>query len=369
MCKTYKYRIYLSNGQRRILERQLEECRWVYNEVLAERKRAWEEQQQTLSRYDTQAMLPGWKKQRPALKRVHSLVLQNVNSRVDLAFQAFFRRVKEGAEKVGFPRFKGSGRYDSLTYSQFGNGVRLDGDRLLLSKIGAVHVVLHRPLEGTPKTVTLRRARTGKWYACFSCEVEAAPLPPTEAVVGVDVGLASFATLSTGEEIANEHFYRRDEADLQRVQKLKDAAKNAQRWDENRRHKKTLAHIHERIANRRNDFAHQRSRELVNRYQLIVFEDLAPQEMRRSRGMRKSILDVAWSQFISMTVAKAAEAGRQVVLVNPRDTSKMCSSCGELVQKPLSDRTHTCPCCGLVMGRDHNAAINILHRGLQALRL
>jgi putative transposase len=369
MRKSFKYRIYLSNGQRRILERQLEECRWVYNETLAERKRAYAERGETLSRYDTQAMLPGWKKHRPALKRVHSQVLQNVSVRVDLAFKAFFRRVAEGNPELGYPRFKGRGRYDSVTYPQYGNGVRLDGDRLILTKIGAVHVVLHRPLEGTPKTVTLTRSRTGKWYACFSCEVEAAPLPPTEAAIGVDVGLASFATLSTGEAIANPRFYRRDEADLQRVQKLKDAAKNAQRWDENRRQKKALVHIHERIANRRSDFAHQRSRELVNRYQLIVFEDLAPQEMGRSRGMRKSILDVAWSQFISMTVAKAAEAGRQVVLVNPRDTSKMCSSCGELVQKTLSDRTHTCPRCSLVLGRDHNAALNILHRGLPSLRL
>ncbi len=153
------------------------------------------------------------------------------------------------------------------------------------------------------------------------------------------------------------------------MQKLKDAAKNAQRWNENRRRKKALAHIHERIANRRSDFAHKRSRDLVNTYHLIVFEDLAPLEMGRSRGMRKSILDVAWSQFISMTVVKAEEAGRCVILVNPRNTSKMCSSCGERVQKTLSDRMHTCPQCGLVLGRDHNAALNILHRGLQSLRL
>jgi putative transposase len=367
--KSFKYRIYLTNGQRRTLEQQLEACRWTYNEVLAERKRAFAERGETLRLYDTQAMLPVWKLTRPALKLVHSQVLQNICVRVDLAFQAFFRRVKEGAEAVGFPRFKGFGRYDSLTYPQYGNGVRLDGERLILSKVGAVHVVLHRPIEGTPKTVTLTRSRTGKWYARFSCETEDTPLPPTGNVVGVDVGLASFATLSTGEEIANPRFYRRDEADLKRVQQRKDAAKNAQQWNENRRFKKALAHIHERIANRRSDFAHQRSRELVNRYQVIVFEDLAPLEMGRSRGMHKSILDAAWTQFVQMTVAKAEEAGRRAILVNPRDTSKMCSSCGALAPKRLSDRTHTCPQCGLVMGRDHNAALNILHQGLQALRL
>jgi len=369
MRKAFKYRIYLANGQRRILERQLEECRWLYNETLATRKHAFSQEQRTVDWYETKRALPLLKDTRPSLKLVHSQVLQNVTERVALAFKAFFRRVKAGEAEVGYPRFKGRGRYDSITYPQYGNGVRLDGDRLILAKVGAVHVVLHRPLEGTPKTVTLTRSRTGKWYACFSCEMEAQPLPPTDLAVGVDVGLASFATLATGDEIDNPRFYRRDEADLKRVQKLKDAAKNAQRWDEHRRRKQALAHIHERIANRRSDFAHKRSRELVDTYQVIVFEDLAPMEMGRSRGLRKSILDVAWSQFISLTVAKAEEAGRRVILVNPRNTSKMCSSCGELVPKRLSDRIHTCPRCGLVMGRDHNAARNILHRGLQTLRL
>ena len=370
MRKSFKYRIYLSHGQRRILEQQLEECRWAYNELLAERTRAYEERGESLRLYDTQAMLPIWKLTRPALKLVHSLVLQNVNIRVDLAFHAFFRRVKEGAEKAGFPRFKGFGRYDSLTYAQYGNGVRLEGERLILSKVGAVHVVLHRPVEGTPKTVTLTRSRTGKWFACFSCETEADPLPPTGAVVGVDVGLSSFATLSDGgKKIANPRFYRRDEADIKRVQQRKDAAKNAQNWLENAKQKGILARIHERIANRRADFAHQESRKLVDAYQVIVFEDLAPMEMGRSRGMRKSIVDVAWTQFIQMTVAKAEGVGRRVILVNPKNTTKMCSTCGEIVPKKLSVRVHTCPVCGLVLDRDENAALNILQRGLLSLRL
>ena len=303
------------------------------------------------------------------MKLVHSQVLQNIGIRVDLAFQAFFRRVKAGAEEVGFPRFKGFGRYDSITYPQYGNGVRLEGERLMLSKIGAVHIVLHRPVEGTPKTVTLTRSRTGTWFACFSCETEAAPLPPTGNVVGVDVGLSSFATFSDGQKIDNPRFYRRDEADLKQVQRRKDAAKLAQDWTENTKQKGILARIHARIANRRSDFAHKRSRELINTYQVIVFEDLAPMEMGKSCGMRKSILDVAWTQFIGMTVAKAAEAGRRVILVNPRNTTKLCSTCGELVPKTLSVRVHTCPHCGLVLDRDENAALNILQRGLQTLRL
>jgi putative transposase len=368
MRKAFKYRIYLTKGQRRILEQQLEECRWVYNETLAYRKRAYEDEQRMADWYETKRLLPHWKDTRPSLKNVHSQVLQNVTQRIDLAFKAFFRRVREGAEEVGFPRFKGKDRYDSITYPQYDNGVRLDGERLILSKVGAVRVVLHRPLEGTPKTVTLSRARTGKWYAAFSCEVLAASLPPTARVVGVDVGLAAFATLSDGDTIENPRFYRRDEGDLKRVQRRKDAAKQAANWPENTRQLAILAKIHERIANRRSDFAHKRSRELVNRYQVIVFEALAPQQMGKSRGMRKSIRDVAWTQFIAMTVGKAAEAGRTVILVNPHNTSKLCSGCGTLVEKTLSERSHTCPACGLVLGRDHNAAINILQRGLQTLQ-
>jgi len=369
MRKAFKYRICLTKGQRRILEQQLEECRWVYNETLAYCKNAYEVERRTAHWYETKRLLPLWKATRPALKHVHSQVLQNVTERVDLAFTSYFRRVREGAEAVGYPRFKQVGRYDSITYPQYGNGVRLDGNRLIVSKIGAVKVVLHRPIEGTPKTVTLSRSATGKWYACLSCETDARPLPPTEHITGVDVGLVSFATLSNGEQIENPRFYRKDEADLKRVQKRKDAAKNAQDWDENKRQKALLGRIHERIASRRSDFAHKRSRELVNSYQVIVFEELAPQAMGKSRGMRKSIMDVAWTQFVSMTIGKAAEAGRTVILVDPRNTSKLCSHCGELVQKTLSDRTHTCLNCGLVMDRDVNAAINILQRGLQTRRL
>jgi putative transposase len=304
------------------------------------------------------------------LKLVHSMVLQNVTERVDLAFGTFFRRVREGAQAVGYPRFKNRGRYDSMTYPQYGNGIRLTGERLIISKLGAVKLVLHRPVEGTPKTITLSRSATGKWYACFSCETDAKELEPTEQITGVDVGLLSFATLSNGEQIENPRFYRKDEADLKRVQKRKDAAKTAQDWPENTKQQVILSRIHERIGNRRADFAHKRSRELVNGYQVIVFEDLAPLELGKGkgRGMRKSILDVAWTQFISMTVDKAAEAGRTVILVDPRNTSKMCSECGRLVEKTLSTRSHTCPSCGLVLDRDVNAALNILQRGLQTLR-
>ncbi len=371
MRKAYKYRIYLTSGQRRILEQQLEECRWVWNETLAARRNAFE-QAGSLSWYQTKAMLPSWKETRPSLKLVHSQVLQNITQRVDLAFQAFFRRLKAG-EAPGYPRFRQYGRYDSITYPQYGNGAEIRGSDLILSKVGRVQVVWHRPIEGTIKTVTLRRSRTNKWYVSFSCEVERKPLPASSRIAGVDMGLETFATISNGPDwhtkIENPRFFRRDEADLKRVQKLKDAAKNAQLWDENRRRKKALARIHERIRFRREDFAHQNSRYLVNTFQVLVFEELSPQKIGKSRGMRKSIGDAAWSQLISYSVVKVEEAGRTVVLVDPISTSQMCSGCGQVVQKDLSVRVHDCHHCGLVLDRDHNAAINIVGRGLGQLRL
>jgi putative transposase len=326
MRKTYKYRIYLTNGQRRILNTMLEECRWLYNQTLEAREFAYQNSIKC-GLYDTQAMLPDWKQTRSSLELVHSQVLQNVQVRVDLAFQAFFRRVKEGTEDAGYPRFKKRDRYRSMTYPQYGNGVSLRGNDLVISKIGRVKVVWHRPVEGQIKTVSLKRSLTDKWYVTFSVDVEPKRLPPSPQVVGVDMGLEAFLTTSDGDKVENPRFFRRDQVDLKRVQKLKDMAKNAHKWDENRHRKKALARIHERIRFRREDFAHKRSRELINSYQVIAFEELEVQRMGASKGpgMRKSIADAAWKQLIEYTCNKAEEAGRTVVLVNPRNTSQMCS--------------------------------------------
>ena len=362
MRKTYQYRIYPSKSQTTLLERTLEICRWIYNDTLALRKSAWEQEQHSISLYETNKILTQWKKERPDLNRVHSQVLQNVQMRVDLAFKAFFRRVKAG-ENPGYPRFKGKGRYDSFTYPQ--SGFKLDGDRLHLSKIGDVRVVLHRPIEGTIKTLTIRRSATEKWYACFSVEYESSPALQKETIVGIDVGLESFATLSNGEKIENSRFFRTDEKALAKAQrKLSKAEKGT---PERKKARKIVAHTHERIANRRLNFAHQTSRRMVDQYGTIVFEDLNIKNMQKNHCLAKSIADVAWNQFITITENKAEEAGSRVIRVNPRNTSQMCSRCGMIVAKTLSDRVHTCPHCGLVMDRDQNAAINIMRLGLQSL--
>lgn len=370
MRKTYKYRIFPTTAQESILNKMLEECRWVFNKTLEIRKNSFDQDNVSLGLYDTQELLTGWKKDRPSLTKVHSLVLQDVQVRVDLAFKAFFRRVKVG-EDPGYPRFKGYGRYDSMTYKQYGNGVKLVGNTLNLSKLGSVKVKLHRDLCGTPKTVCIRRNSTGKWFATFSCECESVPLPEGVKAVGIDVGLQNFATLSDGEQIANPRFFRKEEKALAKTQRR--LSKEEKGTPERAKRCKVVAFVHERINNRRTDFAHQTSRVLVNRFNVIAFEDLDVKQMMERKTevfgnkLNKSIADVAWNQLVQFTSYKAEDAGRSVVLVDPRNTSKRCSRCGVMKDKDLSVRVHNCPMCGLVLDRDHNAAINILALGLQRM--
>lgn len=367
MRKTCKYRLYPNKQQRRLLDQQLEECRWLYNYLLAERRDAWEERQESRRLYDQQATLPALKAERSTLTTVHSQVLQNVAVRIDLAFQAFFRRIKAG-ETPGYPRFRGQGRYASITFPQVPVGCRLDTEtkRLRIANVGLVKVILHRPLEGTPKTATISRSSTGKWYVCFSCEcAEPSPLPATGAPVGIDVGLKTFATLSTGDEIANPRFFRQEERALAKVQRR--LSKEETGTPERAKRRRVVARVHERVAWRRGDFAHQHSRRITDRFDLIAVEDLAVNQMTHHQCLAKSISDAAWSQFTSLLSYKAAWADRRYVAVNPAYTSQDCSRCGHRHKLSLSDRIYTCPCCGLVVDRDFNASLNILRLGQQSL--
>ncbi|RPJ26600.1 MAG: transposase [Chloroflexi bacterium] len=362
MRKTFKYRLKPSKSQRTKLVETLELCRWVYNETLATRKDAWEQEGKALSLYDTNKLLTLWKQEHPELKDVFSQVLQNVQERVDLAFKAFFRRVKT-EEKPGYPRFRGYGWYDSFTFKQF--GFELLKSDLYLSKIGAIKIILHRPISGQIKTLTIQQDAVGNWYACFACEVEPEHLPLNELAVGIDVGLKSFATLSNGAKIENPRFFRNDEKELAKAQrKLSKAEKGT---SERAKRRRAVQHVHQRIANGRKDFAHKLSREWVNSFGLIALEKLNSQTMLQNHRLAKSISDAAWNQLIAYTAYKAENAGRVVVLVDPRNTSKQCSYCGTMVKKSLSVRVHECHVCGLVMDRDENAAKNILRLGLESL--
>jgi putative transposase len=351
-------------SQKTKMERTLDLCRWTYNKTLEIRKNAWEKEGKSISKYETYNILPSWKTDKPELNEVFSQTLQNVQERVDLALKAFFRRVKAG-EKPGYPRFRGKGWYDSFTYPQM--GFKLNNGKLYLSKIGDIKIRQHRPIEGRIKRLTVRRAATGKWFACFSVEQEDQPKPEWNdgSMVGIDVGLGSFATLSNGEKVANPRFFREEEKELARVQrKLSQAPKGS---PERKKALRVVERIHERIANKRYEFAHKVSRDLVNRFGLIAFENLNIKGMMHNHNLAKSIGDVAWNMLVNITSYKAASAGSMVVLVDPRNTSKMCSRCGILVEKSLSDRVHDCPHCGLSLDRDWNAAINILRLGLQSV--
>jgi putative transposase len=364
VLRTYRYRLYPTKAQERLFERTLDACRWVYNKTLEVRKNAWKERQESLNLYTTNQMLTQWKKEYPSLKVAYSQALQDAQERVDRGFKAFFRRVKAG-EKPGYPRFRSKNRYDSWTYPQFGFSLDADKRRVNLSKIGAVKIILHRPVEGKIKTLTIRRGTIGDWYACFSCEIEPVPQSYAGQAVGVDMGLHSFATLSNGEKISNPRFFRRDEKAIARTQRR--LAKADQGTSQQNKLRRIVAHIHKRIANRRRDFAHKVARKLINNYDLIVFEDLNTNKMLANHCLAKSIADAAWNQLVQYTMYKAECAGRCVVLVNPRNTSQMCSGCGTMVVKDLSVRIHVCPECGLILDRDENAAINILRLGLQAV--
>jgi putative transposase len=365
MLKTYKFRLYPTKSQRSKMGRTLDLCRWVYNQTLAYRKDAWEKEGRSTSKYETNNLLPNWKVEKPDLNDVYSQVLQNTQERVDLALKAFFRRVKAG-EKPGYPRFRGSGWYDSFTYPQF--GFKLLSGKLRLSKIGDIKIKLHRPIEGKIKRLTVRRSSTGKWFACFSVEIDDPPKPPWKdgSTVGIDVGLESFATMSNGEKIDNPRFFRSEEKALAKAQRR--LSKCEKGTPERRKALKVVQRIHERIANRRYDFAHQISNQLVSKYGLIAFEDLNVTNMLKNHNLAKSISDAAWRMLVTTTSYKAESAGSKVVLVDPRNTSQLCSRCGVKVPKSLSDRVHECPQCGLVMDRDENAAINILRLGMQSLR-
>lgn len=356
MLISYKYRLYPTKEQKQTIQFTLERCRLLYNRLLEERILAYRNEEKTLSYFDQTKAITERKKYIPALKEVFTQVLHDVAKRLDKAYQAFYRRVKAG-ETPGFPRFKPATQYDSFTYKQGGH--KLQGNKLSLSKIGVIKIKLHRPVEGNIKTCTVSQ-KNGKYYACLVAEVEAKRLPESTDAVGIDLGIKTLAVTSDGTYFKSPKYLRKSEKRLKRLQRSVSRKKKGS----NRRRKavQILARLHEHVANQRKDYAHKVSRQLVNRYGLIAFEDLDVQGMMKNHQLAKSIADASWSQLVQFTTYKAESAGRVVVHVDPRHTSQLCSNCGEIVKKTLKDREHHCPHCGYNADRDENAAINILKR-------
>src|SRR6266704_2900140 len=382
--KAFKYRLYPTKQQEQALLKTLALCRELYNAALEERREAYKLQKKTINYYDQANQLPEIKELRPEYNDIHSQVLQDVLRRVEKAYKAFFRRIKEG-KTPGYPRFHGSGRYESFTFPQSGFSLTQD-NRVCLSKIGTVKVKFPtgkkaRPPIGEMKTCTIKREAT-HWYVIVTCEVEQEIVfHPSEEATGIDLGLLHFATLSTGETIENPRHWRKSE---NKLKKLQQALSRKKRGSKRRRKAaQQVGKAHRHIRNQRKDFHHKEARKLVSTYQTIVFEQLAPSNMSKrpkpkqdeatgqyvpngasaKAGLNKSIHDAVWGQFQQICESKAACAGSHVLFVSPKYTSQMCSGCGAIAHKELDERWHSCS-CGTELDRDHNAALNILRIGL-----
>lgn len=359
MRKTFRYRLYPTKAQEQALEQQLREGCKLYNAALQERRDAWKMTGTSINYY-TQANQLKDIRSEGLIGLANFSCCQDILRRADKTYKAFFGRVKRG-EKAGFPRFKPHQRFDSITFPSYGDGVKLlPSAKLRVQGVGIVKVKLHRPVDGKLKTVTLKR-EAGKWYVCFSVEVEAQPLDDSLLAVGIDVGLESFAVLSDGTIIANPRQYRKAQKALRRTQR-----KVARRKKGSHRRKKAVRELqaaHAHVRNQRQDFHHKLAHRLVQSYGLIAIEDLNVKGL--AAGMlAKSVHDAGWSGFFSKLTYKAESAGRLLVTVDPRGTSQRCSSCGAEVRKQLKDRWHTCTSCGLSVSRDLNSAVEILGLGL-----
>jgi putative transposase len=378
MIKTFKYRLYPSKKVQKTLSKTLDICRITYNNILEQRIELYKSENKSLSQFDVNNILTKDKESNPDLSLIYSQVLQNVSKRVHLAYQSFFRRVKQGTEKPGFPRFKSYNRYDSFTYPQVTKGFKIVDNWLHLNKIGKIQIKLHRDLIGDIKTCTVKRSNTGKWFVYFSTECDQQPLEELDNEVGIDLGLKTFAVFSDGNEIENPKFFIESEKRLKKIQsKFSKATKGSL---ERKKQGKVLCKVHEKVSNQRDNFCHQVSLKIIDNYQVICVEDLNIKKMMKVEEYKdgldkkiktqrhKNIGDVSWGKIIEYLKYKAEDAGRLLISVNPRNTSKMCSDCGTLVEKKITDRVHKCPHCGLVMDRDLNASLNILRLGLESLR-
>lgn len=357
MRMTYKFKAISSEITIQKAEHWLHLCQQLYNTALEQRIQAYKRCGITLSTYSQSNELPELKAAFPEFKQVGSQVLQDVVERVGKAFQGFFSRLKRIGVKAGFPRFRSRARYNSFTLKQA--GWKLEGRHLKIKGIGIFKLFLSREIQGRIKTVTVRRDACGDWWVCFSCdEVPSRVYPePQFEGVGLDVGLNAFCTDTEGMQIANQKYYRKAQADLRRRQR-----KVARRKKGSHRRKKALkelARVHRQIKNMRLDFLHKTANYYINKFKTLCVEKLNIRNMVKNKHLSKSISDASWGTFVELLLCKAADAGREVIQVDPKGTSQNCSSCGETVKKSLAVRIHRCPHCGLEMDRDENAARNI----------
>lgn len=363
MLRVYRYRLYPTRAQEGRMHATLDMLRELYNASLQERIAA-RRSGVKVTCYSQQAELREVRAVRPEFAAIHVHLLQDVITRLDRAYRAFFRRIK-GGERAGFPRFKGRGRYRTFTFKDAGKGrgARLcsAGKRVRVSGIGNIKIKLHRPIEGRIKTASVTLAGDGHWYIAFACDdVPAKPLPATGQSVGIDVGITTFAALSNGEMVANPRFFETAQREIAIAQRR--VARRKRGSFRRRKAVELLAKRHDKVKRTRFDFQHKLALNLVQRFDSIAVEKLNVAGLARSR-LAKQVLDASWSQFTTILQAKAECAGREFFAVDPRGTSQRCSGCDAVVPKALGVRVHDCPHCGLVEDRDVNAANNIKRLG------
>ncbi|WP_310739074.1 transposase [Microbispora sp. H10830] len=388
MRRSYKFLLRPTARQAAALAACLEDHRQLYNAALEHRRTAYRKAGVTVRYGDQSADLKHIRADDAEGQGRWSFSSQQATlRRLDKAFVAFFTRVREG-RTPGFPRFKGRGWFDTLEWPKDGDGCRWDSQPehptatfVRLQGIGHVRVHQHRPVQGRVKTISVKREGS-RWYVVLSCDdVPAQPLASTGAAVGVDMGVVSLVSTSDGELLDNP---RHLEASAGRLAAAQQALARKKRGSKRRREAVArVAALHAKVRRQRVDGAHKAALTLVRSYDVIVHEDLRIVNMTRSAsgtieqpgrnvaaksGLNRSILDAGWGVFLRVLARKAESAGRELIAVNPANTSRTCSRCGHCAKENrVTQAEFACTACGHTAHADVNAAINILRAGL-ALR-
>ena len=336
-------------------------CRYVFNHFLAQRQEQYRNTGKAPSRFQQDKSLTALKQELPWLKEVDSTSLQVTLQDLDVAFQNFFRRVKQG-EKPGYPRFKSKHDHRQSYKSKcVGTNIKILDKSVQLPKLGVVKCRISKEVKGRILSATVSRNPSGKYFVAICCtDVDIMPLPSTGTAVGLDMGIKSFTVSSDGKDYPNHKYLAKSEIKLARLQRqLSRKTKGSSRREKAR---VQVARLHEHIANQRSDILHKLSTDLVRQNDVICIEDLAPKNMVKNHRLAKSISDVSWGEFRRQLTYKAAWYGKQVVTVDRfYPSSQLCSACGTqwAGTKDLSVRKWVCPACGVVHDRDVNAAKKI----------